>query len=397
MRRSILMLLQSDFPPDIRVEKEIKALANDGYSIAILSNNKKNRPLLEPAKGAEIYRLKTHPFWGKSIGQKFNLPVPINPFWIFPFLRLGKRKKPFAIHVHDLPFGLFGIIGKLIFNAKFVLDLHENYPAALALWGQKGGFFSRIFRNARLAEAYEKICCRFADQIIVVASAHQQFLEKKYRLNNKIKVVGNTVEWGTYEKFPLDPEILTQYAHHFVVTFLGQLSPERDLDIALQAIPYLRERIHGIKLLIIGDGPIRHQLEKQIEEQNLTENVELVGWVPFEKTSSYLAASHICIIPQGSNDLIDNGTPHKLFQYMAMGKPVVVSDARAMRQVVEETKCGEVFQSKSPKDFARAILKIKNNPDFPYGENGIRAVQEKYNWDRDAQTLRRLYDELLST
>ena len=177
---------------------------------------------------------------------------------------------------------------------------------------------------------------------------------------------------------------------------MGQFSPERDLDVAVASIPFLRTKIPNLKMLFIGDGIYRESLEAKIRSENAQDFAEVVGWIPFEKTASYLAASNICIIPQGSNDLIDNGTPHKLFQYMAMGKPVVVSDAKAMKHVVEETRCGEVFRSKSPQDFARAVLKIKNNPNFPYGANGIKAVKEKYNWKNDAGGLKKVYEEVLS-
>ena len=393
---SILMVLQSDFPPDIRVEKEMKTISIAGYSVHLLANNKNNRPVADKFGNTIIYRLKYRRFLGDFLGQKINFPVPINPVWLWPFISIVRRNKIRVVHIHDLPFALFGILGKFILGTKFVLDLHENYPAALALWGKKGGMISRFFRNAKLAEYYEKIACYLADKIIVVAPEHKDYLYKKYHIKEKIHVVDNTVEFGVYEQFPLDKDILKKYKGHFVVSFLGQFSPERDLDVAIKSVRFLQKKIANLKMLFIGDGILRQELKQWIEQEALGNSAEIVGWIPFEKTNSYLAASDVCIIPQGSNDLIDNGTPHKLFQYMAMGKPVVVSDAKAIRNVVEETKCGEVFRSRSVEDFARAVLKIKNNPDFPYGANGIRAVREKYNWANTAKTLRRLYEEILS-
>jgi len=390
------MVLQSDFPPDIRVEKEMKAISNAGYSVHLLANNRKNRSVVDKFGKAIIYRLKSYRFLGRFLGQKINFPVPINPVWIWPFFSIVRKNRIRVVHIHDLPFALFGILGRFVFGTKFVLDLHENYPAALALWGKKGSIISCFFRNAKLAEIYEKISCHLADQIIVVAPEHKDYLFKKHFIHDKVHVVGNTVEFGVYEKFPLDKHVIEDYKNYFVVSFLGQFGPERDLDVAIRSIKFMEQDIPNLKMLFIGDGILRDDLRRLIHEEGVEHFAKVIGWVPFEKTNSYLAASNVCMIPQGSNDLIDNGTPHKLFQYMAMGKPVVVSDAKALKHIVEETKCGEIFRSKSPESFARAVLKIKNNPNFPYGENGIRAVKEKYNWDRDAQMLRILYEEIFS-
>ncbi len=388
------MILQSHFPPDIRVEKEMKALSSAGFSIILLSNKSRPAPVKERMKYGTVFRLGDFRFLGPALNRKKNFPVPVNPVWVFSFLKVLFYEDVQAIHVHDLPFALFGIVGKLLFHKKFILDLHENYPAALALWGKKGNRISRLFRNSHLAEIYEILSLHFADKVIVVAPAHRTYLKKKYRISSDIRVVGNTVEWGKYEKFDLDPAILQKYEDFFVLSFLGQFSPERDLDVAVEAIQFLKPGIPNLKMLFVGDGVYRKTLQEKIKKENVEEIAEIVGWIPFEKTASYLAASDVCIIPQGSNDLIDNGTPHKLFQYMAMGKPVVVSDAKALKQVVEETQCGEVFRSRSPEDFAHAVLKIKNNPDFPYGKNGIKAVQEKYNWGNSAKALRELYEEV---
>ena len=390
------MILQSEFPPDIRVEKEMKALTSERLNVFLLSNKKKDLPDQEEFSYGIVIRLKDVPFLGTAFNRKKNFPVPLNPFWLVSFVRVVFQKKIEVIHVHDLPFALLGIIGKVFFHKKFVLDLHENYPAALALWGKKGNIVSQIFRNPELAEIYEKWSLRFADAVIVVAPEHKAYLQKKYDILPPIEVVGNTVEWGTYDRFPLDENIVQKYEKQFVLSFLGQFSPERDLDVAVKAVRFLKQEISNLKLIFVGDGVYRAQLQKWIEIEGVNDHVEIIGWVPFEETSSYLAVSDICIIPQGSNDLIDSGTPHKLFQYMAMGKPVLVSDARAMKNVVEETRCGEVFRSRSAQDFAQAVLKIRNNADFPYGENGVRAVQIKYNWQNSANVLRSLYKKIFS-
>ncbi len=390
--KKILMILQSDYPPDIRLTKEIKSFITAGYSIYLLCNNKLNLPLEEYVNGATVVRLRFYRWLPEKIRLNINLPVFFNPIWIWKIITTLRKYRIDVIHVHDLPLALTGVIIGRIKGIPIVFDMHENYPAALKVWGMKG-LLSYMVRNPYLATILEKICLRYADKIIVVIEEHKELLVSRGVNPRKIYVVSNTVEDGFYNEIQIDHSITKQYRDYYVLLYVGQLSPERDLDTPIRAIHYLVDKFDKLKLVIVGEGVSRNQLEELVVKEGVSDWVDFTGWVKFELTASYIQSSKICIIPQPSNPLIDNGVPHKLFQYMVLGKPVIVSDARASARIVNECQCGEIFRSHSPEDFANIVYKIHEST-LNYGENGKKAVSNKYNWNKSSKELLKLYREL---
>ena len=390
----VLMLLQSDFPPDIRVEKEALTLQKAlGAEVFVLANNKTGRPRREPYRGITVLRLPAWKVFGSRIARLMNYPLWFNPVWLLQGFVACHRVRPDVIHVHDLPLMFLGLILARLFRARLVYDLHENYPATFDLW-KKGGIFRPIVRNKRLAVWYDKFSLKKADAIIVVEPEHRQWIYNHYQIRREIHVVPNTVELSTYSHFPPEPEISKRHEGKKVIAYVGQISPERDLDVAIHAMKEIRRGIPAVKLLIVGDGPDLSRLRRLVEELKLQDFVEFTGWVSFQKTAAYIHLSDVCIIPQGSNDLIDNGTPHKLYQYMALGKPVVVSDARAMKRIVSGSGAGEIFRSRDPQSLAGAIQRVLNSPGS-YGKKGMQAVRERYNWEKTSRALIDCYRRLL--
>jgi glycosyltransferase involved in cell wall biosynthesis len=130
-----------------------------------------------------------------------------------------------------------------------------------------------------------------------------------------------------------------------------------------------------------------------VEMLKISEFILFVGWVDYMLFPTYISLANVCIIPQPSNPFIDTTMPNKIYEYMAMGKPVLTSDAIPLKRVIQECQCGETFKSNSATDFYKMLLKIKKSRK-PYGVNGKRAVEKKYNWVISSRTLRRLYRNL---
>lgn len=387
--RNILMILQADYPPDIRLTKEIAALTAQGYRLFLLCNNKAGSPRVASVDGAMVLRLR---HWGRRWTGLFNIPLFFNPLWLAAIWRAVRQQEIGVIHVHDLPLALAAIWAGRWFGLPVVFDVHENYPEAMRIWGHKGMFWF-ILRNPWLSERLERHCLRAADVVITVSEEHRELFLRQGLPPEKVHFVGNTVDVESYRQMAVDPAIVDRYRPWYVLEYLGKFGPERDLETAIRGLRFLRPEIPNIRLLLVGDGPNVAELWQCARAEGVEELVEITGWVPFDQTASYIEACRICIVPQPSNPFIDNTIPHKIFQYMALEKPVVCSDAKALVRIISGSRCGEVFASRSAEDFARAVLRIFHS-EFPYGANGRRAVEEKYNWHASAQALIRLYETL---
>lgn len=386
----ILMLLQSEFPPDIRLEKEIRALSAAGYKVSLLANSYTN------AEGkhfpdVDIYRLST-PFKKQKFNKIVNFPLFFNPRFVKKGKELCEKLKPDYIHAHDLPMLPLGLKLGRLYNIPVVFDMHENYPEALKYFNKRG-IVNALFKNYRLAKILEKKSLPKADKIIVVINESRDRLIKEGLPADKVHVVSNTVDLETFGTPELDYEIISLYAKKFVILYTGTISPERGLETPVKAMKKIKEKVKDPLLLLVGEGPSLSSLVKIAEEANLGNCVEFVKWQPHDKLGSFLYAADLTIIPQPNNDFINTTIPHKLFEYMSQGKTVIVSDAIPLKRIITETNAGVVFESDNPDDFAKQVIKVYENK-LNLGLNGIKAVQNNYNWKVDSAELLKLYSEL---
>ena len=129
---------------------------------------------------------------------------------------------------------------------------------------------------------------------------------------------------------------------------------------------------------------------------NVKENVVFEGWQNVTLFPSFIKASEVCISPLIRNRHHDTTYANKLFQYMSIGKPVVVSDCVAQKNLVNETNCGLIHKAGDEKELAEKSIELYKNPELrkQMGANGKRAVLEKYNWENTSKNLIKLYEKI---
>jgi glycosyltransferase involved in cell wall biosynthesis len=181
----------------------------------------------------------------------------------------------------------------------------------------------------------------------------------------------------------------------FVVTFAGGFGPHRGIDTLIAAMPYLVELVPNARLLLIGSGSNDTELRTLAGELGVSDRVEFTGWIGIDEMRERLARSSVGTAPFTRSAHTDTMLPHKLFQYMGMGLPVVVTDCKPVARVVHETGAGEVARSGDAVSVARALARLAD-PERARAasEAGKRAVAERYNLAIEGMRLRELYESL---
>ena len=385
--KKILMLLQSTFPPDIRLEKEIRSLNSAGYHVTVLCNQYIKNAKID-FEGCDIIRLKAY-FNNEILNKVLNFPIFFNPRFIFKSITTFLKIRPNYLHAHDLPMVPLGLLLKLFFKVPVIFDMHENYPEALKEFKKKG-IINFLFKNYRMAKTLENYCLQKVDRIITVVEENFNRLVKRGVPEYKVIVVSNTVDITSIKSCVIKNN---SDETKFEIIYSGGVSPERDLETSVLAMKYLKDELPEARLIIVGDGASKKVLKELMDKNKLSDVVKLIDWPGHEEALKLVCAADLCIIPQPSNSFIDTTIPHKLFEYMALSKPILVSDAKPLKRIVEETNCGRVFKSRDPQSFAEQVIKLKNS-DSDYGKNGRKAVEKKYNWKIDEQKLLDLYSQL---
>lgn len=400
------MVLEGYFPPDIRVEKEARALISAGHRIFLLSLGKEGVPSTEDVNGINIIRIFTPE---SSLDRVWNFiwfsVFFDRPIWRKTLENIIKEYEIEVIHVHDLPMVKTGLSVAHKFNIPIIADLHENYPEGIRAWRKaKTTLKSKILTLPLSVWRWKKLersVLQHVDRIIsVVDESKEHYVDDCGIPPEKISVVMNAEDLEEFGDLEIDGSLVTKYENDFVISYIGGFGPHRGIDTAIKSMREILEDIPDAKLLLVGgkgSKSYEEELKKLCKRLKVEDNVEFTGWVDFRLVPSYIALSDVCLVPHHASGHTNTTIPHKLFQYMAMRKPVIVTNCKPLKRIVEECDCGIVVPSGDYNEMAQAIIGLYNNKEYvrKLGENGRRAVEEKYNWKNEANTLCELYDRLV--
>lgn len=396
-----LMLLQHPFPPDIRVENEVLSLLEAGHEVHLLcTGDRRGGEDLPPILDELIVHTLPKawddlPIWRRRLT---NLPMLwfLNPYWLREIRSLAQEHGGFdVIHVHDLPLVRTArLAARRRCGSSIIADLHENYPMALPFYKRDKAlaWFHRFRFSPARWRRYERRSVPACTAVIAVVDEMKSRLEGIGVPADRITVVENYVDVERFLSYRVDGDLQVDLQDRFVITYTGVFGRTRGLDVAVRAMLRVVQAAPDALLLMVGEGPVRDELERLSVELGLAEHVRFEGRVAFERVPSYLGASDVCILPLVKTVQTDAGLAHKLFQYMLLGKPVVASDCDATRRVVTDARCGLLVPPGDSAAFANALLELRD-PSLrrELGENGRRAVLDRYNWASAAERLTGLY------
>lgn len=386
----ILMLLEADFPPDIRVENEILALTGAGNEVHLACYTKTDRPEEDTFGKAVIHRKKISSFVYKSSVGCLKFPFYFN-FWRKFLIEVASASVFNAVHVHDLPLSLLGLELKRALGIPLVIDLHENWPALVKTSKHTQTLLGRFLSPYSRWVKYEKKMLRNADRIITVVEEARERVVNLGIDPGKVIIVSNTINTETIK---INPGVRND--EQFILFYGGGINHHRGLQVVLKAVRILRDSEIPVSFLVVGDGSYRKELEKIADKLGIRPFVSFTGKKPFHEMLEICSSSDAAIIPHLRTANNDASSPNKLYQYMYLGKPVITSDCLSLKRIITETGAGFVYKYDSPDDLAKLIIKIKADKSLleEAGMNGIKAVLEKYNWHYDSQRLAVMYIQL---
>lgn len=391
----ILMLLDRQFPPDIRVENEALSLIRAGHEVHILSYNFSDLPEKELYKQIHVHRFRIpEQVAKKSLGLIHALPY-FKYRWKKEALRVLKSETFDAIHIHDLPLCILAasLKGKA---GRITADMHENYPYLVQDNAYMNTFVGKLLFSRKIWFRKEKEWLLKADDIVCVAEQMKERLDKVLEHKKPIRVVPNTfnLEFFTHGREEM-PELNERFRDRFVVSYIGGFDASRGIHILIRAIAQLRNDIPDLQLVLVGDGSNRAELEQLTSELDIASTVHFEGWQPSSKVIAYIEASSVCVIPHLRSVQTDNSSPNKLFQYMYFAKPVVASDCKSIEQLIRENDCGLTYPDQSPEALAEKLLFLyqQYSERLRLGANGKTAVETRYNWETTVKPLLDLYNQ----
>ena len=350
----IAVLRHGFFPRDLRVYKEVRALAEAGCDITVVCLRKPGEKPFEEDGRIHIYRLpvgRRRDSRARYMGQ-YALSVVLMGWRIS---QLALRHRFDVIQVNTLPdFLVFVALVPRLLGASVMLDLHEPTPE---LYETKyGDGASRFVRRAHVF--IEKQAIRFAHHALTVNETIRQRFIDRGSPADKISVIRNV---------PAEDIFAPREDHkgpgsHFLVITHGTLQPRYGQDILIRALVRLRESIPDIRLRIIGGGETEVGLRRLADDLKCSEAVEITGLVPIRKIREHLIQADVGVVPLIKSPFSELCQPNKLFEYIALKVPVVAARVPAIEESFDET-CVWFFEPGDREELIRVIIELYQNPD----------------------------------
>ncbi len=380
------MILDREFPPDLRVENEIETLTKKGIEVHLACFTRRNLPLQEVRDNLIIHRQPISDITYKSSVAALTFPRYFR-FWRHFLQKLAQHYNFDIIHVHDLPLVKVGVDLKQYLHKPLIADLHENWPAYLRMAQHTRTFPGKLLSpNIRWIH-YEKDILRSVDHIIVVVDEARQRLSSIGFDPEKITVVSNTLNIA----HALIPKHTEDHKNP-VLFYAGGINYHRGLQTVIKAMAKTKREKY--KLLALGEGRYKNDLIDLAASLGLQDFVDFPGWVPYQETLQHMSKSDYALIPHIKSDHTDSTIPHKLFQYMYAGVPVIASNCIPIERIIKETQSGVIFPSEDDDRLAEILDTLDPDQRKTWGINGRQWVKKKYNWAYDSKNLIKIYEKL---
>jgi glycosyltransferase involved in cell wall biosynthesis len=372
MNAKVCVLTTVHPPFDTRIfYKQARTLARAGYKVVLIAQHNRD----EMVDGVKIVAL---PKPRNRFARMFGLT--------WRAFHLSLRERADVYHFHDPELLPIGVLLKVFTRAKVVYDVHEDVPEQILTKHWIPCLLRRPL--ARVINAFEKLLARALDAVVV---ATEGIAEKFAQL--KPIVIHNYPDLGML----LNPSTRHGEGKEKVLVYVGGISKIRGAIEMVRALENLNSA-WDVRLDLIGkfEPP---ELEQELQGLPGYQRVRFFGWLPWEEAWHHAQSAIVGLVLFHPAPNHEKALPNKLFEYMAAGFPVVASNFPLWKEIVEGNRCGITVDPLDPKAIAQAIEYLLTHPEEArqMGENGRRAVEEKYNWEKEAEKLLALYKELVDS
>ncbi|MFX0195748.1 MAG: glycosyltransferase family 4 protein [Candidatus Hodarchaeota archaeon] len=278
-------------------------------------------------------------------------------------LRLAK-----AFHIPRI----VDIIGPIDQNIRYY-----NYP-------RKGYYVLRQIRSLQSADGITTSSSYMKRHLIDIG------IEK-----NKIFVIPNGVDLKMFDPRCRTDNLREQLnlMNKFILGYSGSFSPWNGVEILLRVGLSLKKLIPNFHLLIVGDGKSRKQLQRYCDLNSLRRNVTFVGSVPHSEMPKYINLMDIAVIPNSN----PAGSPAKLFEYMAMRKPVAAPILPPLTDVLRNRSDSILFKPENEDQLARAIFTLYSDPSLmkKISARARDKAVHNFSWDLLAKRLETIFVQVM--
>jgi glycosyltransferase involved in cell wall biosynthesis len=349
----------------------------------------------EVFNGVNIQRVPVNKRRGGVLGYLYQYAAfLLMSSWIIAVRSLSRRYD--LVYVNNMPdfLVLSGLIPKL-FGAKVLLDIHDPMPELMMTIFE----LPKDARSVDLLKVEEKWSIRLADAVVTVNQACARIFASRSCASKKITVVMNSPDENIFKFRDVRPVSGAQRGRKpFVIMYHGSLVERNGLELAIKAFARARATIPNAELRIYGSrNAFLDRMMEMVKSQGMEDSVHYLGPKPLEKIVQAIEESDVGVIPNLRNIFTELNTPTRIFEYLALGKPVITPRAPGITDYFDEESL-VFFELGDDADLARKMEFVFNRPErtVEITKRG-QEVHQAHMWREERLKLIGLMTRLLSS
>ncbi len=353
------MIVHSHYEEDPRVRREAESIVASGRPVVVLGLRLPGQAPEGELAGVRIRRLDVQRHHGAGILVYLweYCDFLVRAAWAS--VRLHRRERFALVQVHSLPdFLAFAALPLRLVGVPLILDLHEAMPEFFRTR------FPRAFNPVThgLLVVQERLSIAISSVTISVNTAMQDRLVRLGVSPAKLVVVGNSPSLARFDA-SAHPRRAFREDGSLRLIYAGGLIPTYEVDVAVRALARLVGERPGLdpRLEIFGRGDSEALLRALADDLGIADRVTFHGRIPIDDVPAAIAAADIGLAPTRRDPFTDLSLSGKVYEYAAMGKPVVAS---SLPMVVATFPPGTVttYEAGDPAGMVDAILALADDP-----------------------------------
>jgi len=369
----------------------VDALVQAGHEVDVICMRRPGEPRFESRGHVTAHRV---PISTRRAGR-VNYVIQYGAFFAVASVLvavLHLRRRFDVVQVNSMPDSLvFSAIVPRLLGARVLLDLHECMPEFYAV---KFGVGLR-HPAVRIVAWTEQAAIRFADQVITCTEQMRQAFVSRGGQPDKIDVVLNSSDEDEFDPGRATPSTpvpgqLRLICHGTVERIFG-------IDVIVRAVALLKDEIPGLRLDVYGEGSALPEIQSLIAELGISDRVHLSRrWVPLDQLVQAIADADAGIVALRRDIFRDLTHSNKMFDYMAMRKPAIVSRTSSVEAYFDEA-CFQMFTAGDERDLARAIRELHDDSDLRHRlVSRATYVHQPYRWPHQRQRYQAIVGKLVA-
>jgi glycosyltransferase involved in cell wall biosynthesis len=387
------MIVHSYYDEDPRVRREAESLVEAGHDRDIYALRRAQDAGVSEVAGVRVRRLDVQRHQGAGIGVYLReyLSFLVRAGWAVT--RAYRRRRYGLVQVHSLPdFLAFAAVPLRLAGVPLVLDLHEAMPEFFRSRFPRAS--QRVFHRLLLIQ--ERLSIRIATAVLTVNDAMAARLVELGVQPDKVHVVVNRPSLRRFDPALHPPRPFAEDGTIRLV-YAGALTPTYELDVALAAIARLATDRPDFRLALdlYGRGDAEPALRAQAESLGIADRVRFHGRIPIEDVPGAIAAADVGLAPTRRDRFTDVSLSTKVFEYGAMGKPVVATRLPLVERTFAEGTI-RTYEAGDAASMATAIAAVVDDPVLrEAGVAATLAIVRERSWEHEANAYVALVERLI--